>query len=37
VNGAGKTTTFKCLTSEEVLSDGKIMINGKPLSELIEN
>ena len=29
VNGAGKSTTFKCLAIEEVLSDGKIMIDGR--------
>ena len=37
VNGAGKTTTFKCLTSEELFTEGKIMINGKPLGSLMGN
>lgn len=28
VSGAGKTTTFKCLTGEEVPSEGEVTING---------
>ena len=28
INGAGKSTTFKCLTGEEQLSSGEIMIDG---------
>lgn len=37
VNGAGKSTTFKCLTIEEFVSQGDIMINGKLIKEFYKN
>lgn len=33
INGAGKSTTFRCLTAEEIISDGKILLNGKDIYE----
>lgn len=32
VSGAGKTTVFKCLTGEEVPSQGKVFISGHNVS-----
>ena len=28
INGAGKSTTFKCLTAEERVTGGKIILDG---------
>jgi ABC-type multidrug transport system ATPase subunit len=37
INGAGKSTTFKCLTAEERISDGKIIVDGRDINELFGN
>lgn len=33
VNGAGKSTTFKCLNTDEILSQGHIRINGCEITD----
>lgn len=33
VNGAGKTTTFKCLATDEILTQGSIMIGGQDIAK----
>jgi ATP-binding cassette subfamily A (ABC1) protein 3 len=34
VNGAGKSTTFKCLSIEEIITDGRVNIRGTDVREL---
>jgi ABC-type polysaccharide/polyol phosphate transport system ATPase subunit len=34
VNGAGKSTTFKCMSIEEIISDGQIRVGGHSVSKL---
>lgn len=33
VNGAGKSTTFKCLNSDEIVTQGDVQIEGRSLTE----
>ena len=33
VNGAGKTSTFKCLATDQILSQGAIRIGGQDISD----
>ena len=36
-NGAGKSTTFKCMSIEEIISDGRIRIGGQNIAQLYKN
>jgi len=36
-NGAGKSTTFKCLSTNEIKTDGDVTIDGRNISEYYRN